>query len=98
MDMTNVSEPLLSRCERNHAKEADRHEPKRYAVRLGSRNILPRRCCTVGGKAGSKSFGNGTRAECGKPNRSHMECGKRPARVRRRTSGYGMSEQAKVVL
>jgi hypothetical protein len=26
--MTNVSEPLLSRRERNHAKEADRHEPK----------------------------------------------------------------------
>ena len=29
-----------------------------------------------------------------KPNRSHRERGKRPARVRRWTSGYGRSEEA----
>ena len=27
-DRANICEPLLSRCDRQHAKEADRHEPK----------------------------------------------------------------------
>ena len=36
-DMTNVSEPLLSRRQSNHAKEADRHEPKGMQSGWGAR-------------------------------------------------------------
>jgi len=36
-DMTNVSEPLLSRREISHAKEADRHEPKGMQSGWGAR-------------------------------------------------------------
>ena len=55
--------------------------------------ISSRRCCTAAERRDLR-LQDGTRAERGKPNRPHKDRGRRPARARRWTSGYGRSEEA----
>ena len=76
--MAKVSEPPLSRRRDCRAKEADRHGPKRYAAKSGSRMVSPRRRRAAGAQVGPNPFGNGTRVERGKPHCPHKDGGRTP--------------------
>ena len=76
--MANTCEPLLSRREKQHAKGADRHGPK--GGQSGRRAWRSLRA-EVGLPAVRRSLSpsvSGTRAERGKPKRSHRDVESRP--------------------